>query len=196
MHMGFRSLPYALAVGLLMTATSTAPATAQSLSSDPANFLNLSFVRWAPIGTWYATFLIDGAPAGVNLPALLTFHRDWTFSAVDGGDFGAIPELPFNQLSQHGVWRWAGGQKFVATGMILSFKREAGMEGQLDSVSRTVIEIEFKNNFDEFTAVVSQDYWFCPDSFSCPDPLNAPPDLTVPAEGSGFSILARRLKPM
>jgi hypothetical protein len=69
------------------------------------------------------------------------------------------------------------------------------MEGQLDNVSITRIDIVFGDDLDQFTAVVSQDFWFCPDTFSCPDPFSAAPDLSVPAEGSGFSILARRLQP-
>ena len=123
----------------------------------------------------------------------MTFHQDWTFTAVDGGDFGAIPDLPFDQTSQQGVWRWNGGREFTATGMILSFKREAGMEGQLDSVSQSRIDIEFGEDLDVFTAVASQDFWFCPTSFSCPDPFTDPPDLTVPP--GGVSILGRRVKP-
>lgn len=147
-----------------------------------------------PVGTWYITFLIEEAPPGFNLPALITFHRDGTFTAVDGGDFGALAELPFNQTTQQGVWQWSGGKEFVATGMILSFSREFEMEGQLDNVSKTRIDIEFGNDPDEFTAVVSQEFWFCPSTFFCPDPFTAPPDLVVPSEGSGFSILARRLR--
>ncbi len=182
-----------LSAGLLATAPLTAPAWAAERPSPAPQF---PWFRLAPVGTWYLQFLIEGTPPGFNLPAVITFHQDWTFTAVDGGDFGALPDLPFDQTSQQGVWRHSGGRNFIATGMILSFNREAGMEGQLHNVSRTRIEIEFGDDLDTFTATVSQDFWFCPDTFSCPDPLTAPPDLSVPAEGSGFSILGRRVKPM
>lgn len=193
MHSASKALICVLLAGLFATTPLTAPALAAERSaSNPAQF---PWFRLALVGTWYVTFLVENTPPGFNLPAVLTFHQDWTFSGVDGGDFGALPDLPFNQTSQQGAWRWSGGRKFIANGVILSFKREAGEEGQLDNVSRTRIEIEFGDDLDTFTAVVSQDFWFCPDTFSCPDPLTDPPDLTVPAEGSGFSILARRVEP-
>ncbi len=181
-----------LAAGLLGTAPLAAPAAAaDSGRPAPAQF---PWFRLAPVGTWYATFLIDGAPPGFNLPALLTFNQDWTFTAVDGGDFGALPDLPFNQTAQHGSWRYSGDRKFIAVGMIFSFKKDAGMEGQLDNILRTRLEIKFGQNTDEFTAVVRQEIWFCPDTFSCPDPLTAAPDVTIPAEEAGFSILGRRVE--
>ena len=181
-----------VATGLLAAAQLAAPAMAAE--SRSTNRVQFPWFRLAPVGTWYLTFLIENTPPGFNLPALITFHQDGTFTAVDGGDFGAIPDLPFNQLAQQGVWRWPGKRDFVATGMILSFKRETGMEGQLDSVSRTRIEIHFGDDLDEFTGTVSQDFWFCPDTFSCPDPLTTPPDTTIPP--GDVSILGRRVKPM
>lgn len=193
MNTASRLLLCILTAGLLLTPPLTVPGTAAERGTS--NRVQFPWFRLAPVGTWYLTFLVENTPPGFNLPAVITFHQDGTFSAVDGGDFGALPDLPFNQTAQQGVWRWSGVREFVATGMILSFKRDEGMEGQLDNVSITRIDIEFGDDLDQFTAVVSQDFWFCPDTFSCPDPLTAPPDLSVPAEGSGFSILARRLQP-
>ena len=185
-------LIYAVATGLLAAAQLAAPAMAAERRST--NHVQFPWFRLAPVGTWYITFLVENTPPGFNLPGLITFHQDGTFTAVDGGDFGAIPDLPFDQLSQHGVWRWPGQRDFVATGMILSFKKEAEMEGQLDSVSRTRIEIHFGDDLDEFTGEVVQEFWFCPDTFSCPDPFETAPDLTVPA--GGVTLVGRRVKPM
>jgi hypothetical protein len=173
-----------LLAGLLVTAPLTAPATAAE--SRPASPIPFPWFRLAPVGTWYITFLVEGTPPGFNLPGLITFHQDWTFTAVDGGDFGALPDLPFNQTDQQGVWRWSGGREFVATGMILSFKRGEGVDGQLDNISRTRINITFGEDLDEFTAVVSQDFWFCPDTFSCPDPYTTPPDRAFLLRDRGF----------
>ena len=131
-----------LLAGLLVTAPLTAPATAAE--SRPASPIPFPWFRLAPVGTWYITFLVEGTPPGFNLPGLITFHQDWTFTAVDGGDFGALPDLPFNQTDQQGVWRWSGGREFVATGMILSFKRGEGVDGQLDNISRTRINIDVR----------------------------------------------------
>lgn len=176
---------------LLLAIGASVPCAFPAERDGPAS-VEFPWFRLAPVGTWYITFLIDGAPPGFNVPGVITFHHDGTFTAVDGGDFGALPDLPFDQTSQQGVWRRSEGRKFVATGMILSFRRTPGMEGEIDNVSRTRIELEFGQDLDQFTAVVSQEVWNCPSSFTCPDPLTAPPDMVLPAEG--FSILARRVK--
>ena len=91
-----------------------------------------------------------------NLPGLITVQSDGTFQAVDAGDFGAIPELPVNQISQHGVWEWLGGNRYLQKGLILSFSRDEGSEGPLVSVLGSRIEIELDPGQDSFTAVVTQ----------------------------------------
>lgn len=180
----FRLTTCILAMVLVVTVTTSSPA---GQRPKPAAVPVLT-------GTWYGMFFVEGTPEGFNLPVLITFHSDGTFTAVDGGDFGAIPDLPFNQASQHGVWEWLGGRHFLAKGLILSFKREEGLEGQLDHILGTRIEIELNDGFDSFMAVINQDLWVCPATFFCPDPLTSPPDLTIPAEEADFWLEGRRLK--
>lgn len=97
-------------------------------------------------------------------------------------------------VSQHGVWRWLGGNDYEAKGLILSFSKEEGAEGHLVNILGTVIHIDLDPSQDAFTSTVTQHVWFCQDSFFCPDLMTDSPDLTIPVEESGFSIEARRLK--
>lgn len=178
-------------IGILATGLMLAPPASAPGASTPYPSLALP---WGLTGTWYIRFQIDGTPPGFHLPAVITFHADGTYEAVDGGDFGAIPDLPYDQASQLGNWRWRGGNRYVAEGLILSFSREAGSEGQLVNILGSIIDIELDRRRDAFTATVTQKIWFCPDTFFCPDPLTDPPDVTIPGEDAGFSIEARRLK--
>lgn len=86
--------------------------------------------------------MVEDAPPGFNLPGIVTVHSDGTFQAVDGGDFGALTDLPFNQASQHGVWEWLGGNRYLQKGLMLSFSREPGSEGQLANILGSQIEID------------------------------------------------------
>lgn len=175
-----------LAMGVSLTPLATTPATTAQQAALGRPF--------GLTGTWYVRFRIDGTPPGFNLPAVITFHADGTFEAVDGGDFGALPDLPYDQASQMGAWKWLGGNRYRADGLILSFSRQAGSEGQLDNILGTIIEIELDRRHDSFTAGVTQKIWYCPDTFFCPDPLTDPPNVTIPADQAGFSIEGRRLK--
>ncbi len=175
----------ALPVAAVETPAAAAAVVPQRPSPDPVPILT---------DTWYVRFRVDNTPPEFHLPALLVFHADGTFSAVDGGDFGALPDLPFNQTSQYGTWEWLGGNKYLAKGLIFSFSRVAGSEGQLVNILGTEIEIDLEAGHDAFTAVVTQHMWICPDTFFCPDPLTDAPDMTIPADQAGFWVEGRRVK--
>lgn len=124
-------------------------------------------------GTWYVSF---DAAQGLDIPAVVTFHRDGTFVSSDGSDFGG-PPFPVRSTPLRGVWRGTGPGAYEGVALWLSGDPPTG---ELRHITKGHLSVHFAEDFDHMFGEVVQAVFECSTPFTCPDPLTAEPDFTLP----------------
>ena len=148
-----------------------------------------------PRGTWYLALDAEpfGLPEGMSLAGLASFHKNKSFTVIDGGDFGGAP-FETVHTAQMGSWRRRNG-KIEAVSL---FIQADGKTGAVQSWQKVhfVLEPAGPNrlvgsvNVFELTCDGPAPF----PVFGCPDPIASAADFT-PLPPFDIPITLRRLPP-